>query len=311
MVEAIPRRMRALIIAGPRKASVEMVDTPSPAPGEVLVQVEGCGVCGSNLPAWEGRSWFHYPLPPGAPGHEGWGRVVSTGERVSFLSNRAFAEYATASALCRIPDGLAFPGEAFGCIMNIYRRAGIRPGDRVAIVGIGFLGAGLVELAVGNGAEVTALTRRRWALDLAKSLGAKHTVTIREDEATVREALEHAPGDGYSVVIEAVGLQSTLALATKLVATRGRLVIAGYHQDGLRQVDMQLWNWRGIDVINAHERDETVYLAGMKAAVDATASGTLDARTLVSHKFCMSDAAQAFHALEHRPDGFLKAVVMP
>ena len=49
---------------------------------------------------------------------------------------------------------------------------------------------------------------------------------------------------------------------------RGRLVIAGYHQDGPRQVNMQLWNWRGIDVINAHERDPRRYVDGMRAAVD-------------------------------------------
>ena len=38
----------------------------------------------------------------------------------------------------------------------------------------------------------------------------------------------------------------------ELTRVRGRLVVAGYHQDGPRQVDMQLWNWRGLDVINAH-----------------------------------------------------------
>ena len=44
---------------------------PGPGEGQVLVELEGCGVCGSNLPLWEGRPWFSYPLEPGAPGHEG------------------------------------------------------------------------------------------------------------------------------------------------------------------------------------------------------------------------------------------------
>ena len=69
-------------------------------------------------------------------------------------------------------------------------------------------------------------------------------------------------------VIEAVGLQWPLDLAGELTGERGRLVIAGYHQDGPRQVNMQLWNWRGIDVINAHERDPQRYVDGMRAAVD-------------------------------------------
>jgi hypothetical protein len=54
-------------------------------------------------------------------------------------------------------------------------------------------------------------------------------------------------------------------LAGELCAERGRLVIAGYHQDGMRQVNVQLWNWRGIDVINAHERDPQAYVDGMRA----------------------------------------------
>jgi len=54
-------------------------------------------------------------------------------------------------------------------------------------------------------------------------------------------------------VIEAAGQQWPLDLATELTRERGRLIIAGYHQDGPRQINMQLWNWRGLDVINAHE----------------------------------------------------------
>ena len=73
----------------------------------MLIQLEGCGVCASSLPVWEGRPWFEYPRPPGNPGHEGWGRViargkaverVALGDRVAFLSDRAFAEYDTAPA---------------------------------------------------------------------------------------------------------------------------------------------------------------------------------------------------------------------
>jgi threonine dehydrogenase-like Zn-dependent dehydrogenase len=77
-------------------------------------------------------------------------------------------------------------------------------------------------------------------------------------------------------VIECTGLQWPLDLAGELTAERGRLVIAGYHQDGLRQVNLQLWNWRGIDVINAHERDPQAYVDGMKRAVDADDQGVLD-----------------------------------
>src|SRR5215510_11754044 len=100
MVSSIPRRMRAAVITAPRTCEIQTVATPSPAADQVLIQVEGSGVCGSSLPRWEGRSWFPYPAAPGSPGHEGWGRVVARGrdvrrleigDRVAFLSEHAFA----------------------------------------------------------------------------------------------------------------------------------------------------------------------------------------------------------------------------
>jgi threonine dehydrogenase-like Zn-dependent dehydrogenase len=72
---------------------------------------------------------------------------------------------------------------------------------------------------------------------------------------------------------------------------------------------MQLWNWRGLDVINAHERDPKVYLEGIRLAVDAVASGKLDPTPLYTHTFKLDELNQAFEAMRKRPDGFLKALV--
>jgi threonine dehydrogenase-like Zn-dependent dehydrogenase len=87
-------------------------------------------------------------------------------------------------------------------------------------------------------------------------------------------------------------------------------MIAGYHQDGPRQVNMQLWNWRGLDVINAHERDPKVYLKGMQEAVDAVANGLLDPVPLYTHTFGLDELADALNMTRDRPDGFMKALVM-
>jgi threonine dehydrogenase-like Zn-dependent dehydrogenase len=109
--------------------------------------------------------------------------------------------------------------------------------------------------------------------------------------------------------IEAVGKQQSLDLAAELTRERGRLIVAGYHQDGPRQVNMQLWNWRGIDVINAHERDAQVYMRGIRAAVDAVVSGQLDPSSLYTHRFPLDRLDDALNATRDRPDGFLKALV--
>jgi threonine dehydrogenase-like Zn-dependent dehydrogenase len=87
-------------------------------------------------------------------------------------------------------------------------------------------------------------------------------------------------------------------------------VIAGYHQDGLRQVNLQLWNWRGIDVINAHERDPQAYVDGMKRAVDLLVAGVMDPQPLYTHRLPLDRLGEALELTRTRPDGFMKALVM-
>src|SRR5918993_1477546 len=82
---AATQTMRAAIIAGPKQTEIEHFTLPEPGPGEVRIRLEGCGVCGSNLPLWEGRPWFQYPAAPGSPGHEGWGVVDALGQGVTGL----------------------------------------------------------------------------------------------------------------------------------------------------------------------------------------------------------------------------------
>ncbi|HSU39265.1 MAG TPA: hypothetical protein VLJ38_06850, partial [Polyangiaceae bacterium] len=112
-------------------------------------------------------------------------------------------------------------------------------------------------------------------------------------------------------VIEATGKQWPLDLSAELTKVRGRLVIAGYHQDGARSVNMQLWNWRGIDVVNAHEREPARYVHGMRGAIAATLDGTLSPRRLFTHTYSLAELGEALAATAERPEGFVKALVLP
>ena len=314
---------RAVRFRQPRALALERVEVHPPGLGEVRVRLEGCGVCGSNLPVWEGRPWFTYPLSPGAPGHEGWGAVEAVGEgvddivvgdRVALLSYNAYAEYdiAPASAVVRLPDALngrPFPGEPLACVMNIFRRSGIEPGQTVAVVGIGFIGAVLVALAARAGARVIALSRRPFALEMAERMGANTSICLVDASRAIAGARAITGEDGCHCVIEAAGTQETLDIASELTGVRARLVIAGYHQDGARQINLQQWNWRGLDVINAHERDPAMYRRGMQAAVELVARGDFDPGPLWTHRFCLTEADAAFEMLARRPAGFMKALI--
>jgi threonine dehydrogenase-like Zn-dependent dehydrogenase len=315
--------MRAAVIERPETVQIADVPTPDPGPGEVLIRVQGCGVCGSDLPVWQGRPWFEYPRDPGAPGHEGWGVVealgdgvsdVQIGQRVAAMGFRSDAELdvAAAEAVVPLPEELGdvpFPGEPLGCAINVARRSDLREGDTVAVVGSGFLGSLLVQIATRRGARVIAISRRPYARQVAAEMGAELALPLGGEALGRIEELTN--GRLCDRVIEVTGKQEALDLSAQLTRTRGRLVIAGFHQDGPRQVDMQLWNWRGLDVINAHERDPAEYVRGIHAAVGAVASGQLDPSPLYTHEFPLDQIGDAFAAASERPDGFMKALVKP
>lgn len=315
--------MEALEITAPKTITRQQVSMPEPAADEVRIKMEGCGLCASNLPVWEGREWFQYPIQAGNPGHEGWGRIDALGkdvqgfrkgERVAAITYNAFAAYdiTKASNLIKLPaelDGMPFPGEPLGCAMNIFERSEIRAGQTVAILGIGFLGALLIQLAHHAGAKVIAISRKNSSLELARKLGADEVIPM-DDHWKIIEQVKQLTNENFCErVIEATGKQWPLDLAGELTGIRGKLIIAGYHQDGTRQVNMQLWNWRGMDVINAHERDPEEYLKGMRNAVKAVQDGRIDPQPLFTHVFPAEELQQAFELHHENPEGFTKALI--
>lgn len=315
--------MRAAVLEGPQRFSVAEVPIPQPGAGEVLIRLEGCGVCASNVEPWEGQPWSTWPGTPGGMGHEGWGRIVALGEgveglsigdRVTALTERSYAEYDVARADMVVPlpaslEGMPVPGEPVACAMNIFARSDIRAGQTVVIVGIGFLGAILTRLAVDAGARVIAVSRRAETLDLARRMGAAETIPMDDHWRIIEDVKRLTDGRMAPRVIECVGKQWPLDLAGELVAEGGRLVIAGYHQDGPRQVNMQMWNWKGIDIASAHERDAAVRMAGLRAAVDALASGRLDLGPLLTGSYALDQLGEALAATRDKPGAFVKAWV--
>ena len=315
--------MRAAVLTGPGRLELREVEIPSPGPGQVRVRLEGCGVCASNLTPWAGPEWMSFPTEPGGLGHEGWGVVDAAGDgvdpalvgrRVAALSFHSYAEWDLAEGGAVIPlppalDSQPFPGEPLGCAERCSWRSEIQAGQTVAIVGIGFLGALLTRLATDAGARVIAISRRPFSLEVADRMGAAETIAMQDHYAIIEQVKALTGGRFCERVVEAVGKQWPLDLAAELTAERGRLVIAGYHQDGPRQVNMQLWNWRGLDVVNAHERDPAVYADGVRSAVEAVASGRLDPSPLYTHRYPLEALSEALDATRDRPEGFLKALV--
>jgi threonine dehydrogenase-like Zn-dependent dehydrogenase len=219
---------------------------------------------------------------------------LEIGDRVAAVSHRAFAEYDITSAAAVVPlppalDHVPFPGEPFGCAFDAFARAEVRPGDPVAIIGIGFVGAVLTRLVSSAGARVIALSRRASSLRMARQMGALERVSLRKgDQASVvARVAELTDGQLCERVIECVGTQETIELAGEIAAERGRVTIAGLHRDGAREA----------------------YVQGIRAAAHALASGVLDPLPLLTHRYPLDKLDDAFRTTVERPDGFVKAVV--
>lgn len=314
----------AAFLVRPKLTLVREVQPPKPQEDEVLVRLEGCGICASNLSVWEGRPWFAYPREPGSPGHEGWGIVARTGplvkdleigQRVAMLSGHAYAEFDIASrdrvvALPEELDDEPFLADSFGRALSLFERSGIRSGHVIAIIGDGLIELLLAQLGADAGAHVVLLSDRDDVLDLAHSMDAEDTLKITLDGDDVHRALRLNAGRGFDCVIELSGAQRPLALAAAIVADSACLVTDADPCNGLARLGTQCWEDREVRVINAQDRSLKHRIADVEKALQAALLGRLDPFPLLTHRVPLSSLDRGFRLLRERPEGFIKALMV-
>jgi alcohol dehydrogenase, propanol-preferring len=250
--------------------SMEEVDRPSLEPQEVLIQVEACGACHSDVHVADG-DWTQLAgiiKRPLILGHEIAGRIVEKGSAVSDLEigdrvgvpwiywscgecefcregnenlcsrqkitgvtvDGGYAEFvkAPASHSVRIPDGISAIEAAplFCAALTVYRalkRAGPLRNRRLAIFGVGGLGHLAVQLGLASGAEVTAIDVSDEKLELARSLGAAHT--LNASAADMVKQLRR--GGGVHVAMVTSAAKAAYEAAFYSVRPSGTLLVVG------------------------------------------------------------------------------------
>lgn len=307
-------------IVGPQLGQVEQVEFAEPSFGEVLVKVLASGVCASDLPTWAAARHSSYPV---ALGHEPVGTIVAvgpgvdlpTGIRVTGRIAPSFADYVVANLRDvvvvpeKVPTEQAI-GEPIGCVAVGLRRTPLHLADRVAVIGLGFMGLCMIQLLAASGtARVTAIDLREDVRRAALASGADDAYDPGELPANLPAARQFSGDCGFDVVVEATGTQAGLDHATELVRPHGVISILGYHQ-GIRQVDMRAWNWKALDIVNAHVRDPNLLRESTRAGLEMIATGRIDLTALLTHRYPLERIDDAFTALWTKPRGFIKAMVI-
>ena len=216
--------MKAPVFKGVGKPLViEDLPDPTPGPGEVVLEVGRCGICGTDLHMTDGHAQT-FP-EDSVIGHEFAGTVVAVGT--------GFAQYAIAkaSAAIKLPASMSLEDgalvEPLAVSLHGVTLAQIAPGARVLVQGAGPIGVGAAYWAKRVGAGrvvVTARSNRGEAI--AIQLGADRFV-VSDAGAGLQEELNAALGGQPDVIFECTGATGMIAQAVNLVRARGTIVILG------------------------------------------------------------------------------------
>ncbi len=315
--------MKALFKKGPNTGTAILKEIPEPRCGEdeVKIEVKACGVCGTDLHIIHDL----YPWPETVVlGHEYSGVVVEkgrsvsqfqVGDRVTSCGSGGFARFLVANAvrnefLFKLPDCISFDEGALfeplsASVHGVLDKSGIKAMDVVLVTGPGTIGINAMQMAKIMGAIViaagTSVDGKR--LKLARQLGADYTVDAQAENVEGLIA-QVTGGRGADAVLECSGAQAALDTGIKVIKNGGRFTQLGLFSKPVR-LDLDSMVYRGIQMATSigYVRDSWTRSIGM------VANGKIDVKSLVSHRFPLSEWESAFTCAEKR-EGF-KILIFP
>ncbi|MBD3347004.1 MAG: zinc-binding dehydrogenase [Chitinivibrionales bacterium] len=198
--------------------------------------------------------------------------------------------------------------EPVDCIVGAIRSYEIMPGDRVLLMGAGYMGLLNVQgLAACPLAELVVTDIKQENLERAKAFGASKIINTGTAEGLTE--LEQYKSDPFDLVIEAAGVEQTLQSAGSFIRTGGRLALFAWHH-APRSVDFGEWHIGGYKVLNSSPMISTdLAVSTMERAVRLMEKGTFDQSNLITHRHPLSKVQEAMEIASERPEGYLKGVL--
>jgi len=236
------------------------------------------------------------------------------------FNNGAYAEYIRIPARIvrsnthHIPASLNYSDaaltEPLACALRAIEECNLRPGDTVAVMGLGPLGLMLVRLArEAMGARVIAIARRLEQLDRAILLGAHSGVLMGENTSSlIDEVKKETDGRGADVVIEAIGQPHTWELATRLARKGGTVNFFGGCPAGASvKLDTTLLHYSEI-TCKASFHHTPAYI---RRALDFIIDGVVTSDQLVNHEEPLEQLPRVLHDLACHRNGHVKTAIIP
>lgn len=303
--------MKKLVMTAPKHSTLAEEEMPAiQGATQVLVKVRYCGVCMSEHYDWstakEGMTFGHEPIGVVAEVGSAVTRA-KVGDRVSglFAGN---AEYVVAEEadVFVIPDSVKDEEailEPLSCLVSAVSKVRIPVvGDKIAVVGCGYMGCGAISLLKMRGAQVVAIDIKRESLANANHYGADEIYTPEEIPAEYRKAC-------FPLVMEWGETNESLDLAINLTRMCGQLAIGAYHTGGKRLVDVQQLNVKAIDCLSTHPREVELNRRSCENAMRMLADGSWNYKSVPTkvYPITMFDAAQG--ELPGKFGTYMKAIV--
>jgi L-iditol 2-dehydrogenase len=234
------------------------------------------------------------------------------------FNNGAYAEYIripnriVEKNMHEIPAHVSYQDaalvEPLACVMRGLEETGVKPGDTVAVIGLGPIGMMFVRLAKAvYNARVIAIGRRRSQLDRAAGMGADEVVLNEEGSDVVTPVHKLTGGRGADIVIEAVGLPEVWQLAIKLLRRGGVVNFFGGCPEGTDvPVDAGLLHYSELTLKASFHHTPAL----IRQALDIISRGRVTARDLVNRVEPLSNLLEVMqHLMSH--NGHLKTAIIP
>ena len=180
----------------------------------------------------------------------------------------------------------------------VWRTAGVKTGDRVAIVGCGGVGLSALLAAVAVGAEpIVAVDAAPQKLDVARSFGATNAVEWQGSAEATAEAVREASGGGVDYAIEATGRPEAMEAAFLSTRKRGAAVLIGIPREGamlsLPAVTIPRMERRVLGSIYGSTKPERDF----PHALDLYREGKLPLDRLITHRLPLAEAERGFELM--------------